>query len=98
VALAAGPALAAASPGGVEAEEILPSIVPDELADHHAVEWEMCLRGFSSDAGKVAKIEAALGYSNVRVYPLVHWDFLRKQEAVGAVAPVQQQTNIARRR
>ena len=61
VTAAAGPAAAAASPGGVEAEVILPSIMPDEFADNHAVELEICMRWFSSDAGQVAKIEAPFG-------------------------------------
>jgi len=79
VTAAAGTAAAAASPGGVEAEVILPSIMPDEFADNHAVELEFCMRWFSSDAGEVAKIEAPLGYTNVRAHALFHRDFLRKQ-------------------
>jgi hypothetical protein len=98
VTAAAGPAAAAASPGGVEAEVILPSIMPDEFADNHAVELEICMRWFSSDAGQVAKIEAPLGYTNVRAHALFHRDFLRKQQAAAVAAPVQPQINTARRR
>jgi hypothetical protein len=82
----------------VEAEGIVPSIVPHEFADNRAVEWETCLRWFSSDAGQMAKIEAAFGYTTVRVRPLFHRDFLRKQEAAEAATPTQPQTNTARRR
>jgi hypothetical protein len=55
----------------------------------HAVELEICMRWFSSDAGQVAKIEAPLGYANVRAHALFHRDYLRKQQAqAAAVAPV----------
>jgi hypothetical protein len=50
----------------VDAEVILPSVMPNEFADNHAVELEICMRWFSSDAGQVAKTEAPLGYTNVR--------------------------------
>ncbi|HEX5424366.1 MAG TPA: hypothetical protein VFW94_12520 [Candidatus Acidoferrales bacterium] len=61
-------------------EVTLPSIVPDEFADNHAVELDVCLRWFSSDAGQVAKIEAPAGYANVRAHALFHRDYLRKQQ------------------
>lgn len=61
-------------------ELLLPSIVPDEFADNHAVELDVCLRWFSSDAGQVAKIEAPAGYANVRAHALFHRDYLRKQQ------------------
>jgi hypothetical protein len=86
VTAAAGPAAAAASPGGVDADVILPSIMPDEFAESHAVELEICMRWFSSDAGQVAKIEAPLGYTNVRAHALFHRDFLRKQQAAATSA------------
>ena len=61
-------------------ELMLPSIVPDEFADNHAVELETCMRWFSSDAGQVAKIEAPAGYANVRAHAMFHRDYLRKQQ------------------
>lgn len=61
-------------------ELMLPSIVPDEFADNHAIELEVCLRWFSSDAGQVAKIDAPAGYANVRAHALFHRDYLRKQQ------------------
>ncbi|HTU34263.1 MAG TPA: hypothetical protein VMF66_10715 [Candidatus Acidoferrum sp.] len=61
-------------------EVMLPSIMPDEFADNHAVELEVCLRWFSSDAGQVAKIEAPAGYANVRAHALFHRDYLLKQQ------------------
>ncbi len=80
-------AAAAGSDAGIDAEIILPSILPDEFADNHAVELEICMRWFSSDAGQVAKIEAPLGYANVRAHALFHRDYLRKQQAqAGAVS------------
>ena len=87
---------AAASPGGVEAEVILPSIMPDEFADNHAVKLEICMRWFSSDAGQVAKIEAPLGYMNVRAHALFHRDFLRKQTTAAVATPPQLNTGRAR--
>jgi hypothetical protein len=92
-AVAPGVAAAAAAAGndaGVDAEIILPSILPDEFADNHQVELEICMRWFSSDAGQVAKIEAPLGYANVRAHALFHRDYLRKQQAqaVAAAAPI----------
>lgn len=61
-------------------EMMLPSIVPDQFADNHAVELDICMRWFSSDAGQVAKIEAPAGYANVRAHALFHRDYLLKQQ------------------
>jgi hypothetical protein len=61
-------------------ETILPSIVPDEFADNHAVELEICMRWFSSDAGQVAKIEAPAGYANVRAHAMLHKSYVLKQQ------------------
>jgi hypothetical protein len=61
-------------------ELTLPSIMPDEFADNHAVELEICMRWFSSDAGQVAKIEAPAGYANVRAHAMFHREFLLKQQ------------------
>jgi hypothetical protein len=60
-------------------ELMLPSIVPDEFADNHATELEICMRWFSSDAGQVAKMEAPAGYANVRAHAMFHREYLRKQ-------------------
>ena len=68
-------------PSGIEA--MLPSIVPDEFADNHAVELEVCMRWFSSDAGQVAKVEAPAGYANVKAHAMFHRDYLRKQQEQG---------------
>ena len=83
---AVNPAFQDAIASGVDAEIILPSIMPDEFADNHAVELEICMRWFSADAGQVAKIEAPLGYANVRAHALFHRDFLRKQQAAAMPA------------
>jgi hypothetical protein len=95
----AADAAASGSGAGVDAEIILPSILPDEFADNHAVELEICMRWFSSDAGQVAKIEAPLGYANVRAHALFHRDYLRKQQAqaVAAAAPVAPVGRVPRR-
>jgi hypothetical protein len=61
-------------------ETILPSIVPDEFADNHSVELEICMRWFSSDAGQVAKIEAPAGYANVRAHAMLHKSYELKQQ------------------
>jgi hypothetical protein len=82
------PAFKEAVASGVDAEIILPSVMPDEFADNHAVELEICMRWFSSDAGQVAKIEAPLGYANVRAHALFHRDFLRKQQATATSQPL----------
>jgi hypothetical protein len=82
---AVNPAFKEAVASGVDAEIILPSIMPDEFADNHAVELEICMRWFSSDAGQVAKVEAPLGYANVRAHALFHRDYLQKQQS--AVMP-----------
>ena len=81
VTAAVHPTFKKAAANGVDAEIILPSVMPDEFADNHAVELEICMRWFSSDAGQVAKVEAPLGYANVRAHALFHRDFLRKQQA-----------------
>jgi hypothetical protein len=84
---AVNPAFKEAVASGVDAEIILPSIMPDEFADNHAVELEICMRWFSSDAGQVAKVEAPLGYANVRAHALFHRDYLQKQQAAAAPQP-----------
>ena len=66
--------------GGPPVETLLPSIVPDEFADNHAVELEICKRWFSSDAGQVAKIEAPAGYANVRAHAMMHQAYVLKQQ------------------
>src|SRR5580698_2880454 len=71
---------------GVDADVILPTVIPDEFADNHAVELEICMRWFSSDAGQAAKIEAPLGYANVRAHAMFHREYLLKQQAVAAAA------------
>jgi hypothetical protein len=46
------------------------------------------MRWFSSDAGQVAKIEAPMGYANVKAHAMFHRDYLQKQQnqAVAAAA------------
>jgi hypothetical protein len=71
-------------------ELMLPSIMPDEFADNHIVELEICMRWFSSDAGQVAKIEAPAGYANVRAHAMFHREYMLKQQrqaAQGATTP-----------
>jgi len=71
------------SPAATPALElILPSIMPDEFADNHATELEICMRWFSSDAGQVAKVEAPAGYANVRAHAMFHREYLLKQRNV----------------
>ncbi len=67
-------------------ELTLPTIMPDEFADNHATELEICMRWFSSDAGQVAKIESPLGYANVRAHAMFHREFLLKQQRTAAQA------------
>ncbi len=74
-----GDATAGASSGSA-LELTLPSIMPDEFADNHAVELEICMRWFSSDAGQVAKIESPAGYANVRAHAMFHREYLLKQQ------------------
>jgi len=70
-------------------ELLLPTIVPDEFADNHGVELDICMRWFSSDAGQVAKIDAPAGYANVRAHAMFHREYMLKQqrEAQQAAAP-----------
>jgi hypothetical protein len=70
--------------GGADIELTLPSIMPDEFADNHAVELEACMRWFSSDAGQVAKIESPSGYANVRAHAMFHREYLLKQQRQSA--------------
>ncbi len=74
------------SPAHAALELTLPSIMPDEFADNHATELEICMRWFSSDAGQVAKIESPLGYANVRAHAMFHREFLLKQQRQAAQA------------
>jgi len=67
---------------GSGVELMLPSVQPDEFADNHAVELEICMRWFSSDAGQVAKIDAPAGYANVRAHAMFHREYLLKQQRV----------------
>lgn len=66
---------------GGASEKILPSIMPDEFADNHAIELDACKRWFSSDAGQAAKIASPAGYANVRAHAQMHQQFLLKQQA-----------------
>jgi hypothetical protein len=72
-------------------ELTLPSIMPDEFADNHATELEICMRWFSSDAGQVAKVEAPAGYANVRAHAMFHREYLLKQQRQAAQAAAPQQ-------
>ncbi|HLW83380.1 MAG TPA: hypothetical protein VKS20_15180 [Candidatus Acidoferrales bacterium] len=63
------------------AENFLPSIMPDEFTDNHAIELDACKRWFSSDAGQAAKIASPTGYANVRAHAQMHQQFLLKQQA-----------------
>jgi hypothetical protein len=74
--------------GRADIELTLPSIMPDEFADNHAVELDACMRWFSSDAGQVAKIEAPAGYANVRAHAMFHREYLLKQQRQAAQAQV----------
>ena len=67
-------------------ELMLPSVVPDEFADNHTVELEICMRWFSSDTGQVAKIDAPAGYANVRAHAMFHREYLQKQQRMAAQA------------
>jgi hypothetical protein len=69
-----------AAPNAPALELILPSIMPDEFADNHSTELEICMRWFSSDAGQVAKIESPSGYANVRAHAMFHREYLLKQQ------------------
>jgi hypothetical protein len=73
-----------ATEAGAHIELTLPSIMPDEFADNHAVELEACMRWFSSDAGQVAKIEAPSGYANIRAHAMFHREYLLKQQRQAA--------------
>jgi hypothetical protein len=68
------------APAAPALELVLPSIMPDEFADNHAVELEICMRWFSADAGQVAKIESPSAYANVRAHAMFHREFLLKQQ------------------
>ena len=74
------------SAGSAALELTLPTIMPDEFADNHATELEICMRWFSSDAGQVAKIESPAGYANVRAHAMFHREFLLKQQRQAAQA------------
>ncbi len=65
-------------------ETLLPSIIPDQFADNHAVELATCKRWFSSDSGQVAKIESPAGYANVRAHALLHQQFLARSGPTAA--------------
>ena len=67
-------------------ELLLPSIIPDEFADNHAVELEICMRWFSSDGGQVAKIDSPMGFANVRAHALFHREYLQKQQRIAQQA------------
>jgi len=73
-----------AAPSNLAVDVILPSIMPDEFADNHATELEICMRWFSSDAGQVAKIESPAGYANVRAHAMFHREYLLKQQRFAA--------------
>jgi hypothetical protein len=75
---------AQSSTTGAADDHLLPSIMPDEFTDNHAVELDACMRWFSSDAGQVAKIASPAGYANVRAHAQMHQKFLLQQQAQSA--------------
>lgn len=62
-------------------EQLVPSIMPDEFTDNHAVELDACMRWFSSDAGQAARIANPGGYANVRAHAQMHQQFMPKTNA-----------------
>ncbi|MGH9700475.1 MAG: hypothetical protein ACRD52_13595, partial [Candidatus Acidiferrales bacterium] len=85
--------------GAPPVESLLPSIVPDEFADNHAVELEICKRWFSSDAGQVAKVEAPAGYANVRAHAMMHQAYVLKQQgALLNANPAQTHANAQKKK
>ena len=75
------------SDGPSGTETALPSLLPDEFADNHAVELATCKRWFSSDAGQVAKTDRPAGYANVRAHAMLHQAYLLKQSAAMGSMP-----------
>jgi len=59
----------------------VPSIMPDEFTDNHAIELDACMRWFSSDAGQAARIANPGGYANVRAHAQMHQQFMPKTNA-----------------
>ncbi|HEV2287412.1 MAG TPA: hypothetical protein VGR81_00505 [Candidatus Acidoferrales bacterium] len=93
---AGGPSFAPsakAGESGASAEKLLPSIMPDEFTDNHAIELESCMCWFSSDAGQAAKIASPAGYANVRAHAQVHQKFLLRQQAQITQAATQSARN-----
>jgi len=75
------PPLRSQSNSAVASEKCVPSIMPDEFTDNHAIELDACMRWFSSDAGQAAKIANPAGYANIRAHAQMHQQFLSKQNA-----------------
>jgi hypothetical protein len=74
--LSSDPAHAAGNHGVAE----LPSVPIDKLLDDHAVEFEVCKRWASSDAGQTAKMENPLGFANVRAHAAAHLAALQRSD------------------
>jgi hypothetical protein len=74
-------------PDGQPAQPVLlPSIVPDEFADNHAVELEVCRAWMNSEAGQAAKIENPAGFANVRAHAMAHEQLMKMKTLQQAMA------------
>jgi hypothetical protein len=80
------PIARADSGSGNNGADVLPSIMPNEFTDNHAVELDACKRWFSSDAGQVAKMSDPAGYANVRAHAQLHQKFLLQRQAQASQA------------
>ncbi len=67
----------------------LPSLMPDELVDDHAIESETCRQWLNSDAGQAAKLNNPEGYANVRAHLAAHQQMLQGQQMQAAQMQVQ---------
>lgn len=60
---------------------ILPSVEIDPIFDNHTIQFEICKKWVTSEAGRQAKIDNPEGYQNVLLHGKLHFDEIVKAQA-----------------
>lgn len=75
----------------IAGNEVMPSIMPEELVDNHVVEAEICRSWLVGEAGRQAKMDNKAGYENVLAHFKAHVMFI--QMKASQMQPVQETNN-----
>jgi len=57
----------------------MPSVEIDEVFDNHAIEFEICRKWITSEAGRLTKTDNEAGYRNVLLHGKLHYQVIKQQ-------------------